>query len=158
MPFRFWDVRTALPGVFETAVAGLDDVAVYDGPRAKGATKQRYIVVGAIVSPEGEPAGDGGAASHEWSTMGPGERQEVGTIPCTVIAWHGSTRFGELREAVAAIVDACETALVADPTLGGVLDDLHEADLTGVTVAETQTTKGAAVTAVFTVTYGTQSD
>jgi hypothetical protein len=154
MAFLLWPARAALFEMFTTAAA---PTKVYDGPRARGAsTPKKYVLVGASVA---NPAAEdiiaaGGSASQDWTTFGPNERQEAGTIPCTVIAWHGSTEFQALRDAVQEILDACEAALIADPSLGGVLDDLHSADLIDVSVSESQTKAGAAVAAVFTVAYG----
>lgn len=153
MTFHLWDVRSALVDTFTAAVAS--DVIVIDGPRSSGSTPKQFVVVGAVGDDVlGVEPGDGAAASHEWSTMGPGERQELGEVQSTIVAWSGATDLEVLRDQVQAIADACEAAVVADPSLGGVLDDMHEADVTGLRVSEAQTTDGAVVAAVLTVSYG----
>src|SRR5688500_14304358 len=133
MPFRVWSVRSKLVSVAGEALGSLEaGWVVFDGPRSTGSTPERFVVVGADGDEVfDDESSDGGSASHEWSTMGPGSwADESGAVPCVVVAWHGGTDFDVLRADIESAVDAIEEAVLADPKLEGVLSGAELAQVT----------------------------
>lgn len=155
MTTRLWAVRTALVTVFGTAV---DPTAVHDGPlaRADNAPKS-FLLVGTDGGGDGtgDDLADGAVVNQKPSLMANGWREEDGTIECAAWAWSGGTDFVPLRAALAEMVDACEAALLADPTLGGILAPQgYRAEFTGpFRTREVQTAKGAVARSAFIVAY-----
>lgn len=151
MPSALWLVRPALHSRFDAALT----VPVYDGPRVRTETPKQFVVVGANTG-GGE---DIGPAMRSVQTPSPHDgtwRHEEGEVDCVAVAWAGDSDLAALRTAARALVDACETAVNADRSLGGLLQPTNNfAEVTALEIREAQTDKGAFVEAVFTVSYGT---
>lgn len=150
MPSVLRDVRSALASIYGTALPG---VQVFEGPRNRSATPSRYLLVGVNGIDEFEAGMR--SAQVPSSLSGDGWREEAGEIDCTAIAWTGGEDMTKIRLHVEAIVDACETAVNADRTLGGVLRLTGFAHVTGIDIREQRTDKGPFVEAVFTTSYTT---
>lgn len=153
MPSRAWAIRGALTALFAGVLPG---VVVHDGPIARDAPPRRFLLVGTDGGTDGtgDDLTDGTVVVQSPSPMAGGWMDEEGEIACSAWAWSGGTDFPPLRADVAALVDACETAIRADPSLGGLLAPADRQAAVGqVRIRETQTPQGALVRAVFTVAY-----
>lgn len=150
MPSVLRDVRAALATMYGAANQG---VQVFEGPRNRSATPKRYLLVGVNGIDELEA---GMRSQQVPSTLsGDGWREEAGEVDCTAVAWTGDEDMTTIRSQVEAIVDACEAAVNADRTLGGVLRLTGLAEVTRIDVREQRTDKGPFVEAVFTTSYNT---
>lgn len=152
MPSALWLVRPALHSMFESV---LTDAKVYDGPRPRSETPKRFVIV-AAGSGTGDDTGAAQRSVQSPSPMGGGWRHEDGEIDCVAVSWSGDTDLAGSRDAAREMVDRCEAAINADPTLSGVLTPSNNfAEVITLDLREAQTDKGAFVEAVFTVSYGT---
>lgn len=105
------DATTALVAAAQTAVAGLDwTVDVYDGPPYQY-TEPDYIIVDGFDFDERRPATFGGPRKFQI--------EEVYVLQGQIVTNRGSNVPVEARTAALTIFEALETAVRADPTLGG---------------------------------------
>lgn len=160
MPSALWSVRTALVDLFTLPLEALD-IVVFDGQRPRsGDTPKRYAVIGAGDDPFDAPlAADEmldtftGTFRQEWAREGPGSwRREAGGINCSLVAWSGDDEFEPLRASVESMLDVCESALLDDRDLGGLLV-AGTAEIGEIQMIERRTTSATAVGALFTVAY-----
>lgn len=152
MPTALWAVRDALVPIFTTAVA---PVVVFNGPAVKAPPK-RFLLVGSDGgdSGMGDSDEDGAVIEQSVSSLGNTWRDERGVITCAAWAWSGDTKLDQVRTHVSDVLDAVETALRSDRTLGGVLAPPGRVEFGGIRIRERQTAEGAVIRAVFTVSYG----
>lgn len=149
MPSVLKDVRTYLAALYGGANSG---TPTYVGPRNRSNTPKKYLLVGVDGIDELEA---GMRSTQSPSSLSGPWRDETGEVDCTAIAWTGGDDLEQIRADVDAIVAACEAALNADPTLGGLLSLTGFAEVTSLDVRETRTSKGPYVEAVFTTSYST---
>lgn len=150
MPSALWPVRSGLLSLFTSAFAA-SDTEVIDGPRKRGQTPRQYLVVGNELGEEPHAR-----SVQQPSALAGGWRDELGEIDCTAVAWSGGDDLAALRLTVEGIVDACETAIAANPTLDGLLQPAsNHLELTGLDIREARTDRGPFVEATFTVSYAT---
>lgn len=151
MPSALRDVRAALASIYGAAVPS--GVQVFEGPRNRSATPKQYLLVGV----NGIDEFEAGMRSQQVQSPLSGDswREEAGEVDCTAVAWTGDESMTVIRSQVEAIVDACETAVRADRTLGGVLRLTGLAEVTRLDVREQRTDKGPFVEAVFSTSYST---
>lgn len=93
-----------------------------------------------------------GAFQQTMQTFG-GNREEVGSVSCLVVAWNGN---GDQDAASTAAFDhlaAIEAAVRADQTLGLTAFDYVVAEFEAGDVSESQNPQGAAVALSFSITY-----
>lgn len=152
MPTKLWAVRSALVSMFDAALSD----PVYDGPSRQKTPPKRFVLVGSDGGETGMGDGDedGAVIEQSPSSMGNGWRDERGEITCAAWAWSGDTDLAPLRTAITAMVDVAEAALAGDRSLGGLLVPPGMAEFSGLRIREAQTSKGAVVRALFTVSYG----
>lgn len=152
MGSALWVVRPALFTLFSAAQPA--SVAVYDGPRPRGDTPKKFLLVG--VNSGLDEGSEAMRAIQSPSAMDGGWRDEVGEIDCCAVTWTGDDDMTAIRDAARDIVATCETAVNADPTLGGVLTlNNNQAELVRLDIREARTDKGPFVEATFTVAYAT---
>lgn len=145
-------VQTYLAALFTTGLAPA--TTVYNGPRKRGGRPRQYLLVGVNGIDEDAP---GLRSSQGPSPMGGGWREEEGEVDCTLVVWTGDAKgFATIRAAADSAVAACESAVNADPQLGGLLRPANNfAHLIALDVREAHTDKGPFVEAVFTIAYST---
>lgn len=152
MPSALRDVRSALFTLFTTTFTA-SATEVFNGPRVRSAAPKQYLVVGVNGIDELEA---GMRAAQTPSPLHGTWRDETGEVDCTAVAWTGEVDMTAVRSAVEGIVDACESAVNADRSLGGLLTlKSNLAEVTRLDVREQRTDKGPFVEAVFTVSYAT---
>lgn len=153
MASALWVVRPALLAILEDAAAS-SGATVYDGPRPRGETPKLFLLVGANSGLE-----EGSAALRSVqspSSLSGTWREEIGEIDCVAVAWTGEGDMTTIRNDAKSLIDACEAAINADRSLGGVLTlRSNLAELTRLDIREERTDKGPFVEATFTVSYGT---
>lgn len=146
---------TSLSAVIDALVdrlSGALTVPVYDGPQPVSPSSKQFVIVGGS-----ETAGNDGIEAESMvsrSSMGNGElRDEQGSVTCSVWSWGGSTWSRDVRDLALALLDECEAAVRADPSLGGVLKSPFFAEFNSARIRQEQTPSGSLVRAVFAVTY-----
>lgn len=149
MPSALRDVRSALFDLYSEALG----VEVFNGPRPRSHTPKQYLLVGVNGLDELEA---GMRSTQTPSTLSGDWRDETGEIDCTAVAWTGETNMDGIRAAAESMVDLCESALLADRHLGGLLPMGHNtAEHVRLDIREQHTDKGPFVEAVFTISYST---
>jgi hypothetical protein len=152
MPTRLWAVRNALAAITITSGA-----SVHNGPLPpKSTPPKQFLLIGSDGGADGfggELGDDATSIEQSESELGNNWRNEEGDIVCAAWVWSGGTDLVPLRAAASAITDEVEAFLIADRSLGGVLTPPGLARFTGLRFQETQTSKGAVVRALFTVSY-----
>lgn len=151
MPSAIGEVVPALVGVFTTALAA-EPTKVYGGPKPTSANAREYVLV--AFNPE--PDGNGVETEQDISDLGNRWVDEQGTVQCSVTCWSGSTDPAPLLARCDTLLDLLDAALVADPTLGGVIYAGYFARILGAaSLRQESTADGAIVRLGFTVTYST---
>lgn len=141
------DVIAALKTSFDAAVSPTE---VHDVPSPNLVNLKRFVVIGS----EGEDA-DGATVDLVPSTLGPGTwTDETGDIVCSAWSAAGGTDLAARRNEAAADAEACVAAVVADRTLGGLLEGAGRATVSALRYRSVQTPKGAFCRFSFTVSYG----
>jgi hypothetical protein len=143
------DVTAALIAAW-SALPALAGVSIYDGPGISQAPDLDLVMVGDDGDPESDVLS---TFEQEWANLSHTRRSERGEIPCAAIAQSGETDMNGRRVRVFQLLAACESALVADPTLGDVALSL---EFIGGSARPVQNSRGAAMVAPFTVRYWTQ--
>ena len=124
---------------------------VFDGPSLTADSLTEYVVIGGTEDP-GDNAGE---ITQEWNGIGAKARQEQGEVQCAVLVSTGDDTVKTARDRALAIRGEIETALRADPSLGGVLAP-GWAHLNESTAVQLRNTNGLAVRLPFRVTYQTR--
>jgi hypothetical protein len=123
-------------------------VPVLDGPGLSESSMPVYVVVGHDDDPDSNEAA---AYLQDFTSMESESRIERGQVSCLIVAWYGSSDMAVLRTTAQATATAVDTALRADPTLGGVVGRA-EYGTSGVLRQESNE-DGLAVRLTFTVDY-----
>lgn len=141
-------VILALTAMWTSALTG---VMVADGPQANSDASNDWLFVGA----DGDAPDEGNeAAAVEQSWMAFARtKQEDGEVTCAVVSRRGDTNIPAARATAYALFSAAEDALRADNTLSGLLMQSY---VSAHQYMPAQTTQGAKVRVVFTVTYQAQ--
>lgn len=146
---RLDDVTAALIAAWQVLPA-LEGVAFYDGPGVSQSSDSALILIG----DDGDPESDAVSTfEQEWANFSHTRRNERGEIPCAAIAQSGDTDMNGRRVRAFQLLAACESALLADPTLG---DVVYSVEFVGGSAVPVQNTRGAAMVAPFIVRYWTQ--
>jgi hypothetical protein len=143
---RIDDVMTTLVSTF-AALPALAGVDVRDGPPLDGMGDSDFVIIGHDGAPDSTAES---VFQQEWTDLACTRRTESGEVICCCVSNTGDTDMAVRRTRAFALLAACETALVGDMTLGGVV---LSAQLTGARVEQYSNPKGVAVVAPFTVTY-----
>lgn len=146
------DVIDALVDTFSSALP----VPVFDGPLIVRPSDPLFVMVGATELPGWGDDGEVAQGDSNRSDMGNGEfRDEHGFVTCAAFGWSGTTEdTSSLRRSVRDLLNACEQAILANPTLG-VLMDGYFADFGSVQLLQRQNSSGCIVRFTFSVTYST---
>ncbi len=144
MPSRLDDVLTALVSTF---TAALPDVGVYDGPPVTSPGDTDWVIVGHDATPDSIADM---TVDQSWVDLACTRRQETGEVVCCVLSQTGDTDLQVRRARAFVLLAACETAVAADMTLGGVVTS---AQFARGTARQMQNKLGSAVVASFTVAY-----
>lgn len=141
-------IATAVAALVTTLTNANPGVLVIDGPPT---TELPNDYVAVDISDSG-PATQG---TQDWAALGNRRKQEDYTIRCEASSWSGNTGAGSgdygmsgPRARAWQLFDACEAAIRADPTLGGVTG-LRQAQVTEFDGTATQTPKGPVYTVGF---------
>jgi len=140
-----------LGAVIDALVTQLDAgtaFSVYDGYPVTTTPPADFVIVGGTDDPDDDAA----SLDQEWAGLGKASRDETGQITCAVVSQSGGTDLKTHRDRVLVILGELETALRADPTLGGVVQSgwLH---LTAGALNQQQNANGSRARLTFTVSY-----
>lgn len=149
MSSRLDDVMSALVTTF-TASSSLTGVDVRDGPPLDGVGDADFVLVGHDGTPDSNADM---TVEQEWADLGCTSRYENGEVICAVVSQTGDTDLQVRRDRAFTLLAACESALVADRTLGGLV---MSAQFVRGAARQFQNRNGSAVVAQFTVTYFAQ--
>ena len=145
---KFGAVIDALVSIAATTSAG----AVYDGPLVTAEYASDFLVVGGTEDPDDEPS----SFDQAWNGLGARTKNESGEITCAVLVGTGDEQVKVSRDRALAILGEFETAVRADPSLGGVLIGGWCHVSSGRHV-QRQNTQGLYVRITFTVSYQTKN-
>jgi len=141
----------ALPAVQAALVAlwtaALPDTPVYDDDPNVGDLDYTYVLVGDDEDPDSETSS---TFEQEWADLGCSSKHERGAIPCVAVASTGDTDPIAVRTTAYQLLAACETALRANRTLGGLV---MTSQLQRGASAAGQATEGALAKVQFEITY-----
>lgn len=140
-----------LGAVIDALVTQLDAgtaVAVYDGYPVITTPPADFVIVGGTPDPDTDAA----SLDQAWAGLGAKARDETGEITCAVVSQSGGTNLKTHRDRALVILGELETAIRADPTLGGVVSSgwLH---VTTGSLSQEQNTNGSRAVVTFTVSY-----
>ncbi len=140
-----------LGAVLDALVTTLDAgtaVEVYDGLPVTSSAPADFVIVGGTDDPDDNAAD----LTQEWAGLGKESRNETGSVTCAVISQSGDTVVKTHRDRVLVILGELETAIRADPTLGGVVAAgwLH---VTAGALNQQQNANGSRARVTFTVAY-----
>jgi hypothetical protein len=114
-------VPAAFRAVYAALVANLPvGTLVIPGPGVLDSSTQKYVIVGTDDA-DTKSYAHAVTGSQSWAQLGGMIRDETFTIHCTAVAWNGDADALAAMDSVYALMGGIETALVADPSLGGVL-------------------------------------
>jgi hypothetical protein len=134
-------VPAAIRAVRDLLVAGLPATTiVYTGPGTSDSDAPSYVFVG-VDDPDETSYANAATGSQSWAQLGGKFRDEDFEIRCAAVAYNGDADILAAMDAVFATLAAVEHALVADPTLGGVL--LYAVGISSTSLEWGQDTKGA---------------
>ncbi len=142
---KILDAVTALNTTLRAALA---PVPVLDGPGLSESSMTVYVVVGHDDDPD---ANEAAAYRADFDSMESVARIELGSVNCYVVAQSGGADLAAARVTARDTVAAVDTALRADPTLGGVVGRA-DYGASGV-VKQESNPDGIAVLLTFTVDY-----
>jgi hypothetical protein len=108
---RFGAVTDALI----TLIGATDVSATFDGPFLTADIPIDYAIVGGTDDPED----DGGEFTQDWNGLGARTKVETGEVVCAILVGTGDDVVKVARDRALDIVGQVETAIRADPTLGG---------------------------------------
>ncbi len=131
--------------------SALTSVQVADGPQANSDASNDWLFVGA----DGDAPDDGNEAAavdQSWMAFAK-TMQETAEVTCAVVSVAGDTDIPSVRARAYAILASAETALRADPLLGGVVMQAYVSAHQYIPVI---TQGGCKARVVFTVTYQAQ--
>ena len=131
--------------------AALTTVRVADGPQANSDATADWLFVGADGDAPDEGM-EGASVDQSWMAFAK-TMQETAEVTCAVVSVAGDTDIPSLRARAYAILASAETALRADPLLGGLVMQSY---ISAHQYMPAQTTQGAKARVVFTVTYQAQ--
>lgn len=144
MASRLDDVLTSLVATFTTA---LPTVAVFDGPPVTSPGDADLVIVGHDATPDSDADM---TVEQEWADLACSRRHETGEVVCCVVSQTGDTDLKARRDRAFVLLAACEAAVLADLSLGGVV---MSAQFARASARQFQNSAGSAVVAPFTVTY-----
>lgn len=144
---RLDDVIAALVARFTSAVS---PTLVFDGPNDQAASSPAFVLVGSTGEDE-----DGATLDADWSPVGPGRwREEAGEVVCSAWAYSGGRDLPARRAIALGLATSCAESVHQDRSLGGILTG-NGAQVSRFRYQPRQTTEGAVVRVVFTVSYRT---
>jgi hypothetical protein len=141
-------VCLALTALWTSALTGIQ---VADGPQANSDAANDWLFVGA----DGDAPDDGNEAAavdQSWMAFAK-TMQETAEITCAIVSRAGEPSITAVRARAYGFLAAAETALRADPLLGGVVMQSYVSEHQLIPVV---TTSGAKARVVFKVTYQAQ--
>lgn len=145
---KFGAVIDALVVLAETTSA----TEVYDGPTVTIPTAVDFVVIGGTEDPDDEPS----SFDQTWNGLGNRAKNESGEVTCAVLVGTGDDDVKTARDRALSILGEIETAVRADPSLGGVLTG-GWAHVSGGRHVQRLTTEGIYVRITFTVSYQTKN-
>lgn len=146
---------TVLPAVIDALVtkakANLASVNVYDGFGVTADPGTDYVMVG-VDDPDANDAGAAAEVQQGWANANYTARDEDGVIACAAVSWNGDSDAKAARDSAFATVNAFETFLRSDPTLG--LANLLWAEFgSHMSLSQDQSQAGATALVIFRIHY-----
>jgi hypothetical protein len=141
-----------IDALYANFAAALPDVLVLDG---MGATDDpgNFLMIG-VDDPDTDAYANTADVEQKWAGIGNHARNEAGSISCCAVAWNGDGDQKAARLAAKATVDAVESNLRSDPTVGGALPGPGWAQFgTRLTLSQIQTEDGAVALVFFQIAY-----
>jgi hypothetical protein len=145
MTSKMDDVLSALNDRL-TAVE-LTTVMIFDGPPVGDFAAGDYIFLGDDADPDTDAES---VFEQYWVDLAQTRREEMGEIPCAVVSDTGSTDIRVARAQAFSVFAVCESMLVADQTLNGVV---YTSELVSGSARPIQNERGSAVVVPFTIRY-----
>lgn len=136
-------VCLALTAKWQAALTG---VSVADGPQVNSDPAPDWLFVGSDAADTGNLAAFGEQSLMAFTRV----KKDNGQVTCAVVSVRGDDNITAARASANATLSAAEDALRADMTLGGLV---MQAYVSTYQYTPSQTTAGAHVRIVFTVTY-----
>jgi len=137
---------SSLVAIF-AALPALSGVDVRDGPPLDGMGDADFVLVGHDATPDSSADM---TVEQEWADLACTRRYETGEVICSALSQTGDTDLQARRDRAFALLAACESAVLADLTLGGVA---MSAQFSRASARQFQNKNGSAVVVPFTVTY-----
>lgn len=109
-----------LPAVIDALIetfGTVTDLTVFDGPEFS--LTEDAVGEFVIVGGNGDRSAESGSLAQTWAGMGHHSRNEEGGVDCALVVQTGDSVIKTSRDRVFVLLGELETALVADPTLGG---------------------------------------
>lgn len=125
---------------------------VHDGPIVATTAATDYVVIGGTEDPDDEPS----SFDQTWNGLGARGKVETGEVTCAVLVGTGGEDVKVARDRALVIVGEIETAVRADPTLGGVLS-AGWCLVSGGRHVQRLNSQGLYVRVLFTVSYQTKN-
>lgn len=126
--------------------------AVYDGPAVTSESVSDFIVIGGTEDPDDEPS----SFDQSWNGLGARTKNEAGEVTCAVLVGTGGDEVKVARDRALALLGEVETAVRADPSLGGVLAG-GWCHVSGGRHVQRLNSQGLYVRITFTVSYQTKN-
>lgn len=146
-------VPAAIRAIQAALVAGLPaGTLVIVGPGNTSDTSN--VVFVGVGDPDETSYATAATGSQKWAQLGGGRRDETFQVHCSAVAWNGDSDTLAAMDAAYALQAACETAIVADPTLGGAL--LYAPGIESTQLKFATDANGAAAQVLFDVTCRTR--
>jgi len=123
-------------------------VSVFDGPPTTALDAPLKLYVG-LTDPDSDAAESAGESQQAWASLGRRGRDEMVTIHCVAEAWSGDDSISTVRASAMGIVAAVETLLQADATQFGGNVLFPDPGITGIALAQNNTSHGAIARASF---------
>jgi hypothetical protein len=147
---------TAIPALIDALVAQAntslaDNILVLDGFGVTADPAEQYLFIG-VDDVDSMDQAFSASAAQEWAHANYTARDEEGYVVCAAGAWNGDGDQKAARDDAFAIVNAMETALRANPSLG-VSTLLWTSVGTRIALSQNQSESGASAVVVFNVTY-----
>lgn len=113
-------VPAAIRAIHDALVAQLPaGTLVLVGPGNTSSTAN--VVLVGVNDPDENGYATAVTGTQSWAQLGGKRRDETFAVHCSAVAWNGDSDTLAAMDAVYALLAACESAIVADPTLGGAI-------------------------------------
>ena len=142
-------IPAAVRAVHDKIAAALPAALVLVGPGGTEDPGTNGMVLVGCSDADEETYAEAVTGSQHWAQLGGKSRDEQFTVHCVAVSWNGNGEALTAMDGAFTLLGAIESAIVADPTLGGVL--LYAVGISAVGLKFATDTKGAAAHVPFDV-------